>query len=296
MTDLKLGIALPTIVDLGHLRAAGGVGATARLAEQLGFESVWVADFDMGDGTAALDSTIALAVAAEATERIGLGVGVYVLPLRAPARTAAQIASLQYVSGDRLLFGVGSGGFPDKPFWPALGVEPASRGRLTDAALAVLPGLVSGAATETRGTTVTLAPAATMPPILVGGTDAPRTLRRAVTYGDEWFPSLVPHRTLTNGVAKLREMAGERPAPAVTVGCHYIAEKAIFDDFVRDLTTTFGIPPEAAVDVPIFGGPQEIAERLHAYAEAGAHRVTLALDGADWPHQAEALAKAHALL
>jgi alkanesulfonate monooxygenase SsuD/methylene tetrahydromethanopterin reductase-like flavin-dependent oxidoreductase (luciferase family) len=220
---------------------------------------------------------------------------VYVLPLRAPARTAAQIASLQYVSGDRLLFGVGSGGFPDKPFWPALGVEPASRGRLTDAALAELPGLVSGAATETRGTTVTLAPAAKMPPILVGGTDAPRTLRRAVTYGDEWFPSLVPHHILTNGVAKLREMAGERP-PAVTVGCHYIAEKAVFDDFVRDLTGTFGIPPEAAADVPIFGGPKEIAERLAAYAEAGAHRVTLALDGDDWLRQAEAVAEGYALL
>ncbi|WP_163510880.1 LLM class flavin-dependent oxidoreductase [Fodinicola acaciae] len=294
MTDLKLGLCLPTIANLDNLRAAGGIGAAARHAEQLGFESVWVADFDMGDGTPALDSVMALGVAAEATERINLGFSVYVLPLHAPVRTAAEIASLQYVSGGRVLFGVGSGGFPRAPFWPALGVAPADRGRLTDEALDLLPSLVSGAPTETRGVTVTIAPAAKMPPVLIGGSAAPRTLDRVVKYDAEWFPSLVPHGVLADGVAKLRDLAGKEPM--VTVGGHHIADRAYFDAFVRDLTSTFGIPPEEAPAVPIFGGPQEIAERLAGYAEAGAHRVALALDGDDWLRQAEQLAEGHALL
>src|SRR5256885_386717 len=173
-TPVRIGIGLPTLG--GGDGSAGGrldvVGA-ARHAEALGFDSAWVADLVVGDGTPALEATVALAAAAAATDRIRLGFGVLSLPLRPVAWVAAQVQSLQYVSGGRVLLGVGSGGLPGSPFWPAVGVPGRDRGRRTDAALAVLSRLVAGEPTELVDRpgrpVVTLGPATPVPPVLVGG-------------------------------------------------------------------------------------------------------------------------------
>ncbi|HEY6740087.1 MAG TPA: LLM class flavin-dependent oxidoreductase [Actinopolymorphaceae bacterium] len=62
-----------------------------RRVEVLGFESAWLAGLVVGDGTPFLDATLLLAAAAAVTERIRLGFGVLVLPLRPAAWTAAQV-------------------------------------------------------------------------------------------------------------------------------------------------------------------------------------------------------------
>jgi alkanesulfonate monooxygenase SsuD/methylene tetrahydromethanopterin reductase-like flavin-dependent oxidoreductase (luciferase family) len=88
---------------------------------------------------------VVLAAAAGATERIHLGVGVMVLALRDPAWAAKQLASLQHVSGGRVVLGVGAGGVKHgTEAWEAVGVPYAERGRRTDEALALLPGLIRG--------------------------------------------------------------------------------------------------------------------------------------------------------
>lgn len=99
-----------------------GVGILARHAEELGLQSVWASDLIVGDGSPSLECTIVLATAAAATRRVRLGFGVLVLPLRPVAWVAAQARTLQHVSGNRVLLGVGSGGFPDAPFWEAVDV------------------------------------------------------------------------------------------------------------------------------------------------------------------------------
>jgi alkanesulfonate monooxygenase SsuD/methylene tetrahydromethanopterin reductase-like flavin-dependent oxidoreductase (luciferase family) len=136
MTELKIGITLPTI---GEIETLGGIDAAACPVAELGFESVWAADLIVGDGTPSLESTIALALAAAVTERVHVGFSVLVLPLRPPAWAAAQIQTLQHVSGGRVILGIGSGGFPGASFWQAVGGPARGRGRMTDAALDVPP-------------------------------------------------------------------------------------------------------------------------------------------------------------
>ncbi|MFC5826284.1 LLM class flavin-dependent oxidoreductase [Nonomuraea insulae] len=267
----------------------------ARHLEQLGYDAVGMADVIIGDGTPGLDSAIVLAAVATATERIGLEFGVLTLPLRPVALVAAQVQSLQHLSGGRVVLGVGIGGFPGSPFWRAVGAPLTGRGRWTDAALEALPGLIQGKPTLVGDDEVTLGPPATVPPILVGG-NSEAAMRRAVLYGDGWTPSLISPAGLASKVARLRELAGElgRPVPSVNVGGHAILvdDRAALESFLGVLTGPHGMPEEEARDIPVTGDAARVAERLAAYREAGADAVSLGLDGRDWMRQAEILAQA----
>ncbi|WP_067967857.1 LLM class flavin-dependent oxidoreductase [Nocardiopsis trehalosi] len=273
--------------------------AKARHLEDLGYDSVGMSDFIVGDGSPGLDATLVLAATAAATERIGLEFGVLSLPLRPPAWTAAQVQTLQHLSGGRVILGVGIGGFPGSPFWHAVGAPVRGRGPWTDAALRALPGLIRGEPTTLDGTEVTLGPAAPVPPILVGG-NSEAAMRRAVLHGDGWAPSLITPAALVEGAARLREIAREldRPVPSISVGGHAFlgGDPAAVESFTRVLVEVHRMPPEEAAAVPVTGGPAEVAERLAAYAEAGADSVGLALDGGDWLRDTEVLAEARARL
>lgn len=112
----------PTMVDQGDL---------ARRAEELGFAALWFRDVPLrdpsfGDVGQIFDPWVYLGFIAAQTERIALATGAIVLPLRHPLHTAKAAASVDQLSGGRLLLGVASG---DRPVeFPAFGVEAEERG------------------------------------------------------------------------------------------------------------------------------------------------------------------------
>jgi alkanesulfonate monooxygenase SsuD/methylene tetrahydromethanopterin reductase-like flavin-dependent oxidoreductase (luciferase family) len=273
--------------------------AMARHLEALGYDAVSMADFIVGDGTPGFDATLVLAAAATVTDRIGLEFGVLSLPLRPTAWVATQMQTLQHLSGNRVALGVGIGGFPGSPFWRAVGAPLQGRGRWTDEALQALPGLIRGEATKLGEGEVTLGPAAPVPPILIGG-NSEAAMHRAVLHGDGWVPSLISPAALAKKVVRLREVAHElgRPVPTISVGGHAILvdNPTAIESFIRVLVDVHRMAPEEAEAVPVTGGPEQVAERLHAYSEAGADMVGLSLDGGDWTRQAETLAEARAQL
>jgi alkanesulfonate monooxygenase SsuD/methylene tetrahydromethanopterin reductase-like flavin-dependent oxidoreductase (luciferase family) len=212
------------------------------------------------------------------------------------------------VSHDRLILGVGAGGDRHNLSWVAAGVPRRERGRRTDAALRVLPGLVSGLPTRLDGGSdsvpIRLAPAATVPPILVGGMSEPAMVR-TVEHGDGWFVLPVPPAAMAEGRADLAELAGARgrPTPSVTASMvvAMTGDPALpdRDGLVRVLTDPdgiFGMPVDAVPDTLTLGGPAEVADRISAYGDAGAERVVVTLAAGDWMRQAELLAEAHALV
>ncbi|MEM6847922.1 MAG: LLM class oxidoreductase [Pseudomonadota bacterium] len=102
-----------------------------RLAEQLGFAAVWLRDVPFnvptfGDAGQVLDPFVLLGALAVSTNRIGLGVASLILPLRHPAHVAKAAASVDAMSGGRLLLGVASGDRPEE--YPAMGYDHAVRG------------------------------------------------------------------------------------------------------------------------------------------------------------------------
>ena len=87
----------------------GRYRAVAELAEELGYDSIWAGEH-LSFHNPILDLGVALATFATVTDRILLGAGVVLLPLRHPSLIAKQAASLDYLSGGRLLLGLGVGG------------------------------------------------------------------------------------------------------------------------------------------------------------------------------------------
>ncbi len=112
-------------------------------AEQLGFDSVWVAQHHFDASAGGLPSPFPfLAAVAERTSRIRLGTAVVTLPLEDPLRVAEDAAVLDALSGGRVELGVGSGGGPDA--FAAFGRNFASRREDNSAALRVLTAALAG--------------------------------------------------------------------------------------------------------------------------------------------------------
>lgn len=269
----------------------------AQHAEGLGLESVWHGDH-LIPVNPFLDATLVLATVAAATHRIGLGFGVMVLPLRPVAWAAKQIATLQHLSGDRVLLGVGSGGSAHgEAAWRAVDVPFAERGRRTDESLAALPDLVRGKETAVHGTGVVLSPGAVMPPVLVGG-GGDVALRRAARFGDHWYPAFVPFRAVAAGVARLAELAEERGRPVcgVTVGVSVAlgdVPDSVVEHRIRSMTG-YGLSEEQAREVVVVGSVARAREHFARLAEAGADRVVAMPFTEDRFRQAELVARASA--
>jgi alkanesulfonate monooxygenase SsuD/methylene tetrahydromethanopterin reductase-like flavin-dependent oxidoreductase (luciferase family) len=307
MTTPALGVFLPTMSQRDE--TPGDVAAAARHAEDLGFESVWVVDqLVAGTGVPLLDSGIALAAAASATTRVGLAYGVLVVPLHPLAWLAKQVASLQHVSGGRLILGVGTGGDRHSRSWAAACLPRSERGRRTDHALRVLPELLAGRPArlgeDEDSPVVTLAPPALVPPVIVGGRSE-AALRRAARYGDGWFPLPAPLAAVTEARTRLNELAAEqgRPAPPVTtsLGTALAGDPDLPgpEELTRRLTDPdgmFGIPASLLPSALNTGPPAEIAARLAEHADHGIDRVVISVAAGNWFRQVELVAEARDLL
>jgi alkanesulfonate monooxygenase SsuD/methylene tetrahydromethanopterin reductase-like flavin-dependent oxidoreductase (luciferase family) len=277
------------------------VREAARHAEELGLDSVWVGDHLL-TGRPVLESTITLATAAAVTDRVAVGLSVFVPAMRPLVWAAKQLATLQVVSGGRLVVGVGSGG-PGPEDWEAAGVPAGERGRRTDLALERLPGLLAGEPTSVGptpgdGPVVTLAPAVPRPPIWVGGMSSV-ALRRAAAHGDAWFPSLVTAETVAADRSRLGELAAahRRPVPTVAVGAtSALGPTADAASVARGLVAAYGMDHDTAMAIPLTGTPAQAAERALAYAEAGADHLVVGVVGSDWRRQYELLAETRRLL
>jgi probable F420-dependent oxidoreductase len=273
----------------GGLPDPGRFRAVAELAEELGYDSIWAGEH-LSFHNPILDLGVALATFAAVTDRILLGAGVVLLPLRHPSLVAKQAASLDYVSGGRLLLGVGVGGEGPKDF-EAAGVPVAERGARADESIAALRALfgdgpASFAGRFYRFEDVSIRPAPAQPggpPILVGGRSS-AAQRRAGTLGDGWLPYLVSPRRFAEGLERVRahaDAAGRDPArllPAVVLFALVGDEgEATREEARLHLSRRYGMQfePYQIEKLCIAGTPAECVGRMREYAEAGVRHFCL---------------------
>ncbi|HEU5475608.1 MAG TPA: TIGR03619 family F420-dependent LLM class oxidoreductase [Actinophytocola sp.] len=199
----------------------------ALLAEEAGFEALWVGDHialpveDSADppDQPRLEAVVALAHLAAVTSHIRLGIGVVVLPQRQPVLLAKQLASVDFLSGGRLTVGVGVGYV--EPELRALGVSPAERGARTDEYLAVLRTLWDEPAASFDGRFVAFDGVIQRPrpvqrphpPVIIGGW-SPAAYRRAVSAGNGWYGWDMDVERTAAELAELRAATSRHGRPA----------------------------------------------------------------------------------
>ncbi len=144
---MKYGLTLPNGGEWGDARS---LGELARLAEQAGWDGVFLEDYVVWQGhqdVPTCDPWVALAAMAMQTRRVILGTTITPLPRRRPWQVARETVTLDHLSNGRLILGVGIGDtYLDKTSFAAFGevTDARTRGQMLDEALDVLTGLWSG--------------------------------------------------------------------------------------------------------------------------------------------------------
>lgn len=230
--------------NVGAFASADGARALATAAEGAGFDSLWTvehvlipADYTstypydpsgrmMGDSMDLPDPLVWLAYVAAVTTTIKLGTGILIVPQRNPAIVAKEVASLDKLSGGRVLLGVGAGWLEEE--FDALGVPFTGRGRRLDVYLETMRALWADDRVTLDNEFVSYRNAISLPkpvnrsvPVIIGGhTDA--AARRAGRIGDGFFPGRGSPQRMAELLAVMRraaEEAGRDPdAIEVTAG------------------------------------------------------------------------------
>ncbi|MDN3262404.1 TIGR03619 family F420-dependent LLM class oxidoreductase [Streptomyces sp. CSDS2] len=269
MTPLRLGVSLQPRWPL-HDGAA--VLRAARHAEELGFDHVAVGNRLLVSGFGLdTDPFVLLSAVAGATSRLRLLTSVLVAPYYPALVLANQAATLDVISGGRLILGVGTGWNPDE--FAAVGVPAGERGARTDDHLGAAKALwtrrpadFDGPFTRLRAAHLGVPPVTPGgPPVWVGGhSDA--ALRRVVRFGAGWYGSGVDAAEVTDVRRRLRDLAGAEHADRLT-----LASAAFL--------TPPGFPAAVAPPGRPLGGAAptaaSVADDLARLAEAGLTECTL---------------------
>ncbi len=208
--------------NMGVCATADGATRACELAEQLGYDSVWVGEHVVAPSPRVppsmiepeypiLDPLVALGLMAGVTERVLLATGIVILPQRNPVVLAKQLASLDVLSNGRLIFGVGVGYV--EPEMRAVGVPMEGRGARADEYLEAMRSLWEDEAPAFRGRHVEFDGVDAHPrplqrplPVIVGGhTSAAH--RRTVQHADGWYGFMLDRDATATQVESLRREA-----------------------------------------------------------------------------------------
>ncbi len=254
--------------------------------EEAGIDHVCCGDhvsFVVGAGFDGLVQATALAML---NPVLPVHTGVYLLPLRHPVLVARQLADIGRLAPGRLIFGVGVGG-EDRHEVSVCGVDPATRGRRMDECLTVLRALLTGAPGTFHGrffdlddAVISPAPAAPIPIIIGGRSDA--AVRRAGQLGDGWLGIWNSPRRFAQAVeisAAEAARAG-RPDPPDRHGMQVWCGLADSREAARAclapaMQAMYQLPFERFERYCPYGTADDVAEFLAPYVDAGCTEFNL---------------------
>ena len=265
----------------------------AQRAEDLSYDSVWVSDHVVlprkvdsfypyaADGVPTFlpdesyyEPLAALNFLAGCTQRVRLGTHVLILPYRNPVLTAKILATLDVLSGGRVILGVGVGWMEEE--FKALGLDTYhERGAVTDEYIQLYKELwtkdepvFNGKYYQISGSGFQPKPVQKPhPPIWIGGHTGP-AIRRAAKYGDGWMPiglrppAILEPEELAEKIARLRTLTVEAGRP----------EDAVDVTFSTDVIFDKSAGPSRRM---VTGAPEQIAADLRQYQDLGVKNFIL---------------------
>ena len=281
---MKLGVTVPNNWGVEDPQQVLEVGLRA---EELGYDSVWVMDhlFNTGYVRERLEDrpfyhplTI-LSHLSALTNRVALGTSVLVLPYHNPVELAKYAASLDQMSGGRVILGVGAGAMTEE--FQALGISMGERGSLTNESIAIMKELWAQSNPSYHSRRWDFSELCFSPkpiqqphiPLWIGGS-SPGALRRAARVGDGWHPSELSPEEFSLGRQEIRDQAMEAGRDPDS-----LAWSVRVDVEVTTAPPSTRAPNRSRLAVD----PQQIVAAVSAYQQAGAEHVVLALNSGDVP-------------
>ena len=288
---MEFGVHLPLISFAGEQRSLGDLLAFTEAARDLGYTHLCANDH-LVFSRPWLDGPTALAAVLAHSGQMTLATTVAVPVLRGPAATAKILAAIDLLSGGRLVVGLGPGSSARD--YELIGVRFEERWKRLDEAVQTLRAYwraddvaFEGAFYSTAGFTLAPTPAQRPgPPIWIGSWGSVAGLKRVARLADGWLasgynttPELFAQAWSVQAevAARGRDVA-RFPNGIATMWCYVTEERARADAVLTHvLAPMLNRPVEQLRAILPIGSAEECAEKLLAYARAGAQRVFL------WP-------------
>ena len=286
---MKFGVCIP---HYGIPLDVDNLTNMAVKAEEMGFDSVWVTDHiivphEIPDRTDIvyrhdmLESLSLLTHLGAVTKRVKIGTSVIILPYRNPVVLAKAIATADVLSKGRVIFGAAIGWMEGE--FQALNAPFADRGVVSDEYLQLLKELWTNPTPTFQGehfqiSDVTFSPMPVQnphPPIWVGGRSR-RGVRRAVRYGDAWYPSQLPPEQVAERVKHMREYSAQ------------VGRETPPDLSFRGRLNFSGGSVTNARD-PLSGTTEDIIADVQQYADIGVSHISMEVVGDSYSDRLRAM-------
>jgi probable F420-dependent oxidoreductase len=301
---MRFGVHIPTCIE-GMMypvpfAAPSDVLPTALLCEELGYDSVWGNDHmttqryvqrEFADPPNFFEPLITFSYCASRTTRLRFATGIIVLPMRNMPVLAKQVATLDQLSGGRVILGVGAGAYREE--YEALfpDARDVHRGTIVDEGMQALRLLFTERKATFRGRTVHFEevecfpkPAQSPMPIYAGG-NHPEVRRRAGQYGQGWMPAVLSPEEIARGVQDVKRAADAAgrdgaaidiaPQFAVSIGRtredadRRFKRSQLFKHLESLKKSTLREQTGGFEERNLIGSPEEICERIRVYERVG---------------------------
>jgi probable F420-dependent oxidoreductase len=285
---VKLGLRLPQ--RTGDLRR--DVAEVARAVEEFGYASLWTYERLLFPDSPAesyfgkpwpeeyrqtAEPLAVLTAAAMVTSRVRLGTSALVAAYHAPVQLAKSFATIDQISGGRMIAGLAAGWSSDE--LQTIRATRADRGRLLDEMIDVFKAVWGPDPVQYRGPRAVIEPATVRPkpaspiPIMLGGdATGPRAMERIATHGDGWLPSVGPGQFEATARTwdRIRQLAAARGRDASKMEL-IVVGNVTFDD-----------RPLRGDRVPFTGTVDQVIDDIGSAAAAGAAEVIIDLSLQPW--------------
>ena len=301
---LKFGVHIPTCIEgmmypIPFAKPAD-ILPTALLCEHLGYDSVWGNDHmttqryvqrEFPEPPNFYEPLITFSYVAARTTRLRVATGIIVLPMRGIPVLAKQVATLDQLSGGRVILGVGAGAYREE--YEALfpDAKNVHRGTIVDEGMRALRLLFTERNATFRGKHVRFEdvqcfpkPAQSPLPMYAGGNHA-EVRRRAGEYAEGWMPAVLSPEEIKRGVEEIHRHAarvgrdGSRidiaPQFAVSIGRTHddairrFRASQLFKHLESLKRSTLREQQGGFEQRNLIGSPEEVSERIRVYADAG---------------------------
>jgi probable F420-dependent oxidoreductase len=306
MRRMRFSVQLPTctegLVNPVAFAAPPDFARLAQAAERLGYDGVWGNDHvtaaqyvreKWSDPPNFYEVLVTLATVGAVTERVHLGTALIVLPLRDPVLLAKQVATLDHLSGGRVILGVGLGAYREEfeAQWPRR--ASMRRGDIFDESLAALRLLFTEREASYAGVHIAFDKLECYPkplqrplPIYVGGHNE-AAVARAARMGQGWLPGWRPFEEVKARTALLRRLTADagRDPMSVEAAVQFTLMLGRTDEEAaaryrrsgmvhhRRSLAGSGRDPDLAESNNLIGTPARVLDQLAVLADAGVDHV-----------------------